>query len=383
MAKVKSFHFVDVFSGAGGISCGFEQAGHKCLLGIDHDKHAIKTFENNHPHASVWSDDVAILKKKDLEELVGNNRIDVVVGGPPCQGFSTVGTGNPNDKRNSLFLFYLNVVKWLDPKFIVIENVTGLLAKKNEKTLQEIFKKFSRIGYRLECKVVSAQQYGVPEKRRRTIILGTRLPINLSFPKETHDVEIEGRYIPPVTIGQAFASLQDEEGNLHNHDLSQAEIKNKLDLKRLRRIPEGKGIRYKKDEDLYLTPSTKMGVDWKTLPEGRFRQTKYQRLCSKSPSPTIMTHRHTYFHPNEDRYLTVREAAKIQSFPNNFVFHGPISAQWRQIGNAVPPKLAEQIAKHLYKLYANSTKSSQKLSSKKIDSKLNEIRSKAFNYKSN
>ncbi|CBW26735.1 modification methylase (cytosine-specific DNA methylase) [Halobacteriovorax marinus SJ] len=376
-------NFIDIFAGAGGLSCGLELAGMKCVLGIDANKHAMETFARNHKHAQTYCGDITKLTKKELLKKLDGNHVHVVVGGPPCQGFSTVGLGNPDDMRNTLFLEFCRIVKTTMPYFVVIENVTGLLAKKNEKTLQNIFKKFRSLGYEMDVQVMSSQNYGVPEKRRRTILIGSRVNCDIVFPKHTHDTVMAKTFRPPMTVGDALENLETKKGKLYNHDLEQAMIKSKIDLKRLKRIPEGKGIRYQADEKKYLTPSLKLGVDWENLRENRFRQTKYQRLDRSLPSPTIMTHRHSYYHPVEHRYLTQREAAALQSFPNDFEFMGPLSAQWRQIGNAVPPLMAKAIGKSLKSMYKSylqnqDTKTSQKSNHR---DKIRNVREKAFVYK--
>ncbi len=377
------FNFIDIFSGAGGFSCGLEQAGMRCILGIDFDKNAAKTFERNHKHAKVFCGDITKLSNKKLNDLIEKQPVNLIVGGPPCQGFSTVGPGNPNDLRNKLFLEFVRIVKFTRPQYIVIENVTGLLAKKNEKTLKSILKRFQNLGYTMDVQVLSAHHYGVAEKRRRTIFIGSLVNEKIQFPKISHDIEVRGHYKPSITVGDIINDLADNKGDIHNHDLEASQIKSKIDLKRLKRIPEGKGIRYKKDEDAYLTKSLKLGVDWSTIREGRFRQTKYQRLDRQQVSPTIMTHRHSYYHPTQDRYLTQREAAKIQSFPNSFVFEGPLTAQWRQIGNAVPPLLAKAIGKAIKKMHREYLKNKEahlnknKVTKKNIDS----VREKAFVYR--
>lgn len=383
-------YFIDVFAGAGGLSCGLEMAGWKCLLGVDLDKYAMQTFAKNHKHAKTFCEDIKKLDKKKIKELTGSKKINAVVGGPPCQGFSTVGTGNPKDSRNSLFLQFVRIVKITEPEFVVIENVTGLLAKKNEKTLKAIFNQFEKLGYNLNVQVMSSQQYGVPEIRRRTIIIGSRINSMPIFPRPTHDKVTTRGYKPPVTVNEAFNDLQTKNGKIYNHDLDKAEVSNQLDLKRLKCIPEGRGIRYEKDEkELLKARSLKLGINWKEIPEGRFRQTKYFRLDGKKPSPTIMTHRHSYYHPRENRYLTQREAAKLQSFPNNFIFEGPISAQWRQIGNAVPPLLGKAIGKALNKMISQALTEAKDHVDLTITKKarlsdrarIEDIRGKAFHYK--
>ncbi len=383
MSKKISFNFIDVFCGAGGLSCGLEMNGHKCLLGIDANKHAIETFSANHKYANSYCGDVTKLTTKMLKELIDDQEIHVVVGGPPCQGFSTVGTGNPKDSRNTLFKEFVRIVKITKPLFVVVENVTGLLAKKNEKTLKAIFKEFSKLGYNMDAQVLSAHNYGVPEKRRRTILIGSRINNQILYPKKTHDVIMAKTFRNAVTIGDAFKDLHDKSGKFHNHDIELAQVKSKIDLKRLKRIPEGKGIRYERDEKAYLTPSLKLGVNWKEIRENRFRQTKYQRLDRSKPGPTIMTHRHSYFHPTENRYLTQREGAKIQSFPNDFIFKGPISSQWKQIGNAVPPLLGKAIADALEKMFQSfhSNKEKHQFKKESVQSKIDKIRKRAFLYK--
>ncbi len=348
--KPKKLNFIDVFAGAGGLSCGLEMAGLKCLLGVDYDKYAMETFEKNHRHAQVYCGDIRKLTKRKLDEYLGDQQIHAVVGGPPCQGFSTAGLGNPNDERNSLFLEFVRLVRLTRPYFVVMENVTGLVAKKNEPVLKDIFKRFHRLGYNLDVQVMSSHNYGVPEKRRRTIIIGTRINDAPVYPRFSHGDSGEKARKPTVTVGEVINNIVSKKGEIYNHDLKAASVKNKIEERRLARIPEGKGIRYERDELAYLPPSLRLGVEWSELPENRFRQMKYQRLDRSLPSPTIMTHRHSYFHPTENRYLTAREAAAIQSFPNDFEFAGPLSAQWRQIGNAVPPLMGKAIGKALISL---------------------------------
>lgn len=382
MAK-NTLNFIDIFAGAGGLSCGLELAGLNCLLGIDYDKYAMQTFAKNHKNAQSYCGDIRELKKKDILEKLDGNPVHLVVGGPPCQGFSTVGLGNPEDMRNTLFLEFCRVVRITKPYFVIVENVTGLLAKKNEDTLQNIFKKFKTLGYDMDVQVMSSQNYGVPEKRRRTILIGTRLNVEVEFPKITHDTIIAKTFRPPMTVGDALSNLETKSGKVLNHDLDTSHLKSKLELKRIARIPEGKGIRYEIDEKMYFTKSLKLGIDWVNLRENRFRQTKYQRLDRNKPSPTIMTHRHSYYHPVENRYLTQREAAALQSFPNDFEFMGPLSAQWRQIGNAVPPLMAKAIGKSITKMYKSylSERDSKAVTKKNTKTRIKNVREKAFVYK--
>tara|TARA_B100000925_G_C22002324_1_gene471916 strand:+ start:621 stop:1766 length:1146 start_codon:yes stop_codon:yes gene_type:complete len=373
--------FIDLFSGAGGFSCGLEMAGFNCKLGVDFNKDAIATFQANHPLSKSYCGDIKKLTNKKIDKFLDGTTVDLIVGGPPCQGFSTVGTGDPDDQRNSLFKEFLRIVRHLSPNYVVMENVTGLLAKKNEQSLLGIFKLFKKMGYKMDVKILSADNFGVPEIRRRTIFIASKQNTEIIFPKVTHGAP---KCAPKRTVNEAISDLKSINGSIYNHDLKSCIVKDKLDLKRLKRIPEGCGIRYKKDEDQYLTKSTKYDVDWSKLPEKRFRQAKLLRLNGKTPSPTIMTHRHSYYHPKENRLISAREAAAIQSFPNDFIFHGSVTSQWRQIGNAVPPRLAYNIAAAVKKMIKSSKKQATNqefYTNKQILEKIKTERKFAFNYR--
>ena len=337
------------------------------------NRDAVATFQRNHPWAQAHCGDISLLDERALKQFIGGKKIDVVIAGPPCQGFSTVGRGDAQDKRNGLFLQFVRIVEILNPKMIVMENVTGMLAKKNRATLKAIFRSFERLGYFMDARVLSSEEYGVPEIRRRTIIMGGKDGLMPEFPRITHGKR--GKW-PLHTVGDALKSLHTEGGKRFNHDEQEAQIKNELDFKRLKCIPEGKGIRYSQDEEEYLPKRLRYGVDWDELAEGRFRQTKLQRLNRNLPAPTILTSSSSYYHPSKHRYLTAREAAACQSFPNDFVFSGRRTAQFRQIGNAVPPVLARAIGKKLIKIFNYKKKTKAKEAKRHFDKN-------AFSYANN
>jgi DNA (cytosine-5)-methyltransferase 1 len=336
---MEKLNFIDLFSGCGGLSKGLELSGMNCILGVDHDKNSISTFLANHLNAKAFLGDIHDLGSETLQDLVGEQKVDVIVGGPPCQGFSTAGRGKNDDPRNSLFMQFVRIVDHYQPKMVLIENVTGLLAKKNVKTLESIFRCFENIGYTLEARVLSSEEFGVPEKRRRTIIMGVKGKTSPIFPEVTHGTRGQETI---KTVRNVLDSFNSDE-RFNNHDIDGAQIKSKIDRARLSNIPEGRGIRYQKDELELLPTELHFDVNWSEISEGRFRQTKLQRLALDKPSPTILTSRTTYYHPTENRYLTAREAASIQSFPNDFVFYGSTTSQFKQIGNAVPVQLGKAI----------------------------------------
>ena len=169
-----------------------------------------------------------------------------------------------------------------------------------------------------------------------------------------------------------FANLRYGKGKIHNHDLDSAKIIKDIIKKRVERIPEGRGIRYEEDEKELFPKKLWLGINWKTIDEKRLREEQYHRLSRREVSPTIMTSRHTYFHPTKTRYLTCREAAAIQSFPNRYKFEGTVSQQWRQIGNAVPPLLGKAVGKAILKMLKEKKKA------KFMESRV--IRQNAFDY---
>ncbi len=362
--------FIDLFCGCGGLSKGLEQAGMECLLGIDSDRYAIETFKRNHPNSQSYLGKIEDLSIERIKELTNGSEIDLVAGGPPCQGFSTAGAGRIDDPRNFLFKEFTRIVEALSPRVILFENVTGLLAKKNESLLKEIFKEFKNLGYTVDAKVLSANEYGVPQRRRRTIIIGFKNGARPLFPIPTHGIDAG---VPEVTISDAFSQIKEDSVN---HDLAIAHISNETIRKQIAYIPEGCWIRKKEDQDKYLPEELYFDVDWENMREKRFREARLYRLDSNKTSPTILTSKRTFYHPKEDRYLTPRECASLQSFPIDFEFIGTQGAIYKQIGNAVPVKLAEAIASSIIESLKCETTNFEKLKGLP----LNKIKMNAFNY---
>lgn len=372
------YNFLDLFSGAGGLSKGFSNAGLNCVAGIDSSKSAIETFKLNHKNALGIDKDIRKISVKELNKLIKNKKIDVICGGPPCQGFSTIGPGNVEDSRNHLFLEFVRFVKELKPKIIVLENVTGLLAKKNINTLKSIFNCFENLRYSLDAKVLSSHHYGVPQIRRRIILIGNRIYKENIFPKKEYkDIEENNSKLKSArTVLWAFKNLIIHKNTTFNHNYETAKIKSNLETSRISHVPEGKSIRYERDEKKYLPKKLWFDHNWNEIREKRFREAKFLRLDRTKPSPTIVTGSRMYYHPTQHRYLTTREAASLQSFPANFEFKGTITSQWTQIGNAVPPLMAEAIGKSIVKMLKNRKRKIKKNRKTNIEF----IRSTAFNY---
>ena len=342
-----SYTMIDLFSGVGGLSLGFEMAGFKAVLANEYDASIAESYVKNRPHVKMIVNDITQLPiQETFSEYSG--KIDLIVGGPPCQGFSQKGQRKSiNDERNFLFRYYYEVVALVKPKYFVMENVPNLLTTEDGYFKKEIESLFESIGYKIVADVLNASDFGVPQNRKRAVIIGRLGDYPLSMPKpKTKKVTIweaisdlaylesgegsevqEYRYAPQSEYQRV---LRDGSILLHNHVATKH---SELALERLRLIPPNKGREVLPPE--HLTKSIYSGT--------------WSRMLKDDISVTITTRFDTpssgrFTHPFLNRAITVREAARIQSFPDTFVFHGNKTSQMKQVGNAVPPLLAKAIA---------------------------------------
>lgn len=307
--------FVDLFSGAGGITKGFEMAGLEGICGLDWFEAAGKTYRRNFNHSFVEGDIKTPEKKKEFYETVknalGERRLNLVAGGFPCQGFSLAGNRIVDDPRNSLYKELLEIVRHLNPEFVVLENVVGLRSMLGGKVEKMIINDFEEAGYALNVTVLRAADYEVPQKRDRVIFIGNRIGKKNFHPKPLLS---PAEY---VTTGQAIEDLMDRPEDVKfNH----VPTRHKPDMvEKMAALEEGKSL-YKGYSDA-----------WKKCPWNE-------------PSCTIKeNHGGVNVHPRLPRVLTAREMARLQSFPDDFIFEGPKNKQLVQLGNAVPPLLAKAI----------------------------------------
>jgi DNA (cytosine-5)-methyltransferase 1 len=359
--KSNTFTLIDLFSGCGGMSSGFNKAGFKTLSAVEIDPEISNTFKKNHPTAEVFNQDIKEIISTDL--LAGKKSVDVIVGGPPCQGFSMAGKRIRNhgefldDHRNQLFKEFYRVVKDLRPKFFIMENVPGILSMKEGAIKDTIFDLYREIGYSTSVKILLAADYGVPQLRKRAFFIGTRLKIDPEklFPDVTNGkngvsyVSVEEAIfdLPFINQGEGvYEAIYDKpptssyqelmrrnSSGLFNH-IAPKHTKSVVEILKL--IKEGQRM-----ADLpknFHTRSVHSGA--------------YGRMRRDFPSYTITTRFDTppvgrVTHPVLNRALTPREAARIQSFHDNFIFLGTKTSIGKQIGNAVPPLLAFAVAKKI------------------------------------
>lgn len=338
---------LDLFCGAGGLSLGFQLAGYEIVGGIDFYDDAIKTHEKNFKNSKSMCVDIKTIDD-DLIKNMFEGKVDVIIGGPPCQGFSA---GNrqqklENDPRNKLFFEFIRFVKVLKPKAIVIENVRQILTKNNGFAKNKIIEILTNEGYNVDVRVLCSSDYGVPQNRNRAIFIGIRKEIgkvnydNIKKSKnkvtveeaigELYDLESSNSRtlnIPPKTKFQKYVRAKDN--IILNHDIK---YPNKKVQERIKHVPEG-GNWQDVPEEL-----------WDTKRDNR-HSSAYKRLKSDEPSITIDTGHMNYFHPKFNRIPTVRESARLQSFPDAFEFCGTKTSQLKQVGNAVPPLMAKAVAK--------------------------------------
>lgn len=343
MAELK-YNVLDLFCGCGGLSLGFEEAGYNVLLGIDIWEDALKTYAYNHKHSKTLCADMSTLLGEDVKDIIGDNSVDVIIGGPPCQGFSIAGKRIVNDDRNKLYKGFVRMVEYFKPKAFVMENVPNILSIGDGAVRETIINDFKSLGYTVETKVLTASDYGVPQNRRRAVFVGlTKGNFDFDIPmvaekvttKEAlsdlpeQSIEDGGKYSVESTSGYQKLMRINSIG-VYNHEVTQH---NEQTVRIISMVPDGGNY---KDLPKEFQETRKVHIAW-------------TRLNSKRPSITIDTgHRH-HFHYKWNRVPTVRESARIQSFPDDFIFRCSKTSQYKQVGNAVPPLMAKAIAEQLKK----------------------------------
>lgn len=364
MSKLK---VIDLFAGIGGLSYGFHNLDNsfEIIAANEIDKSIAQTYCYNFPEVKIYNQDIKDLSfKKIKEDLNVNSKIDIIIGGPPCQAYSTVGKRLIDDPRGKLFQQYYRLLKEINPDFFLYENVKGLLTINKGKLFEEIIELFDSLGYRVNYKVLNALDYGVPQNRERIIIIGTKLNKKFEFPVQTHyskDKSLISKQKLHLTLKDALSDLpllktsQIEENYIcePTNDYQKKMRKNIKDNSVKEHFCTKNNQNLKKIMEYLPQGGTINDLPQELKPKSGFGNT-YSRLWWNKPSTTITRNFSTpsssrCIHPLSPRPLTIREAARLQSFPDDFIFCGNNSSKKVQIGNAVPPILSEMLAKQIEK----------------------------------
>lgn len=365
---MRKYNVIDLFSGAGGLSQGFKQADFNILMGVDFDDPALKTYKHNLKDsvalkADLFDEESAI---KDIENNLNGNIIDVIIAGPPCQGFSLTGSRDINDSRNKLYVAVVHAVRHFKPKAFLIENVPGMATLYKGKVKEQIINTFEDLGYAVSVtdKPLLAADYGVPQIRKRMFFVGYRKDLNYEYFKFPEPTLTPEKYIGTADAISDLPTLVNELGeeNVPYHMEPQSEYQRLMRENSLV-IHNHIGTRHT-DEVKWVISHVPEGGNHKDLPPGVGDSRKFNeawtRYHSQKPSKTIDTGHRNHFHYKWNRVPTVRENARLQSFPDDFEFLGTKTQQNRQVGNAVPPLLAQAIAEkmliHLEKGFTDENK---------------------------
>jgi DNA (cytosine-5)-methyltransferase 1 len=348
-----NFVGIDLFSGAGGMSEGAILAGIKVKVAVEIDKNASITYQANHPNTLILNEDIRKIKINGHCKI-NKSDIKVLFGGPPCQGFSSSNqiTRNKENRTNWLFREFLRITKEEYPDWLIIENVKGLVITENGFFFEKIISDLDKLGYTISYAVLNASDYGVPQTRNRVFIIGSLHGLKYEFPKPSTKISLTVNDaisdLPSLKSGASFLEMdyQFESQNNYQRQLrakSSKAINNyvtansDLVINRFKHIPQGGN---------WMNIPPELMYNYKDFT--RCHTGIYHRLKADLPSVVIGNYRkNMLIHPYEDRGLSVREAARIQSFPDTFHFYGSIGFQQQQVGNSVPPLLAQAIFKNL------------------------------------
>ncbi len=380
--KEEKMKVIDLFAGCGGLSLGFEMAGFEIPLAIEKDEWASETYKKNHPSTKVLTKDITEIA--DLENLIEeeNLPIDGIIGGPPCQGFSLSGNRDKNDPRNSLFMEFVRFVKFFEPKFFVMENVTGILSmktKNNQSVKELILSEYDNAGYNVKICKLNAAEYGVPQSRLRIVFIGIRKdipfdvekigPVPFLFDKEQVTIEQAIMDLPQIDSGEGEEFIEytqlpksnyqkwarNNSSGVYNHV---AMRHTKRLIERFKTIDFGQSV-----ADVEECHKQRKRGDASQISGKVFSQNNMRPYPDK-PSPTIpASFQSNFIHPFLNRNFTAREGARLQSFPDTYIFCGKRTtmsweknlSQYQQIGNAVPPLLGKAIAESIIEYLEKET----------------------------
>lgn len=328
---------IDLFCGIGGLSLGFERAGFEVVSAIDMWKDAIITYNHNRKEKVAEIKTVEDFNVNDLPDIVKKHRITGIIGGPPCQGFSTVGKRKIDDPRNKMYLEFYKAVKLASPDFFLIENVKGMLTLNKGAFVKDLIERFGLqgLGYTISYQLLNAADYGIPQNRYRVFYVGMK-DKKFDFPTP---------FDYKLTAKDGISDLEGATSECYGSD-PQNDFQAKLRVDQEK--PLNQDYTNHSEQTISIISQVPDGGNIRDLPTEIWQVRKYnkafERMGTFKPSNTIDTGHRNYFHYSEPRIPTVRESARLQSFPDNFEIIGTRGSQYKQVGNAVPPMLAQIIA---------------------------------------
>lgn len=380
---------IDLFAGAGGLSCGLGMAGFTPILANELVEAHANTYQVNNENTKVVTGDVRQVCESNLKRMLGlkKGELDLLAGGPPCQGFSVnAPIRDLNDERNHLFKDFLRVASELLPKAILIENVPGIVSLGKGTVVQQIYQELENLGYSVDHKILFAGHYGIPQTRFRTIIIAIKGKAKISFPEPEYNSKAVANFagarelcisiqpvlaqelLPQTTVYDAISDLPEIENGSKNppmNYLTKAEGNYQKALRQDSRLVNNHSCNGLGKINLERLQYIPQGGNWTNIPHDmlpkgmqRARRSdhtkRYGRLHPEGMCSTILTkcdpHWGAFIHPEQDRVLSIREAARIQSFPDTYHFTGSLPQQYEQVGNAVPPFLAKKIGEEITKI---------------------------------
>lgn len=409
LAKISAMSkitFMDLFGAPGGLSLGFKMAGLTPVATLDTFKEGLQTFAANFPEVPSYNivradaSSPTVLENFRKRTGLKKGHIDVMVGGPPCQGFSVAGRvkiaslvkeGKRNgrsrnarfidDPRNNLYKTFVKFVKYYKPKAFVMENVQGMMSYRNGWIVEQILEDFRKVGYKnIECRVLNSVDYGTPQRRKRIFFVGSlKKGSEIQWPEKTHFGESALSKTKHKSKLKKHTTVWDAIGDLPQIDIPERGTKLEdtplpytkpiTEYQKWARIGSNGKVnnhitRWHRPIDLKIFSRMRQGDTWKDIPMMLRRKIgysndsfldKWRKLSWKEPSWTVVAHLHKdgymYIHPKQLRTISVREAARLQSFPDWFVFSGSRSSQFKQVGNAVPPLMAMAVATQVQKIF--------------------------------
>ncbi|MCM2676417.1 DNA cytosine methyltransferase [Alkalicoccobacillus plakortidis] len=365
MSETK-LNVLDLFCGCGGLSQGFLDADYNVILGVDFEEAALKTFKHNHKDSDVLLADLS--KEEAIDEIaesIGNQKVDIVIGGPPCQGFSLTGSRDINDTRNTLYLAVVKAVRKFRPKAFLIENVPGIATLYNGTVKQQIINTFEDMGYNVSVspKPLLAADYGVPQMRKRMFFVGIEKGYgSFEFPEPKYTPE---RYVTCSEAINDLPSRENEFGLEKDEYVKQPQSQYQEIMRKNSNKLYNHVASKHTDQVKWVISQVPEGGNHKDLPPGVGDSRKFNeawtRYNSKKPSRTIDTGHRNHFHYKYNRVPTVRENARLQSFRDDFVFLGTRTQQNRQVGNAVPPLLSFNLAKAIHQHFQDVKNGTKKV----------------------